>query len=107
VLEKDYFELTPGHPTLEISTLMEKSIEVFEKWEDICGVTTNTPYCTGEAAWDVYWKTLYAGSYPHGDAQQTQAEFEKWHQIFRELRVLGDYGESRWEKIKNSESGTA
>jgi Heterokaryon incompatibility protein (HET) len=107
VLEKDYFESQPGHPLLEINNLMEKCLEVFEKWEDICGVTNNIPYFTGEAAWDVYWKTLYAGSYPHGDEQQTKAAFEKWYKLFRELRALTEYGENRWEEIKSSESGMA
>ncbi|KAH6665416.1 heterokaryon incompatibility protein-domain-containing protein [Halenospora varia] len=107
VLEKEYYESQPGHPLLEINTAMKKCSEVFEKWEDICGVTSNTPYYTGEAAWDVYWKTLYAGGYPHGDEQQTKAAFEKWYKPFRDLRSLTEYAGNRIEEIQNSDSGMA
>ena len=92
---------------IDIATHMEEKWDIFEKWEQICGVPNNTPYHTGEAVWDVYWKTLYAGSYPYGDAEQTQAAFEKWYSLFREMRLLGESAESRLEEIKNSESSKA
>ncbi|KAH8587069.1 hypothetical protein B0O99DRAFT_642690 [Bisporella sp. PMI_857] len=107
ILEKDYYETQPGHPFLEINMLIKKSTDVFPKWEDICGVPNNTTYFTGEAAWDLYWKTLYAGSYPHGDEQQTKAAFEKWYKPFRDLRSVTDYTGDRIEEIRNSDSGTA
>ncbi|KAH8655076.1 heterokaryon incompatibility protein-domain-containing protein [Tricladium varicosporioides] len=104
ILEKEYYELQAGHPLLEINTVMKKCSEVFEKWEDICGVTSNTPYYTNEAAWDVYWKILYAGGYPHGDEQQTKAAFEKWYKPFQDLRSLTEYTANRIEEIRNSDS---
>ncbi|TVY53017.1 Heterokaryon incompatibility protein 6,OR allele [Lachnellula cervina] len=107
ILEKEYYESQPGHPLLEINTVMKKCTDVFEKWEDICGVTTNTPYFTGEAPWDVYWKTLYAGGYPHDDEQHSKAAFEKWYQPFRDLRSNSNYAANRIEEIRNSDASTA
>lgn len=79
-------------------------MEHFEKWEEMCGVTSNTPYCTGEAPWDVYWKTLFAGSFPHGDEQRTRGVFEKWYSIYQETQNLAQYGDRRWKEIEASES---
>ncbi|TVY22146.1 Heterokaryon incompatibility protein 6,OR allele [Lachnellula hyalina] len=106
-LEKEYYTSTPGHPLLEINIVMKKCSDVFEKWEDICGVSASIPYFTGEAAWDVYWKTLHAGGYPHGDEQTTKATFSKWYQPFRDLRSNTEYTANRIEEIKNSDSSTA
>ncbi|KAN0101428.1 HET domain containing protein [Hyaloscypha variabilis] len=107
VLEREYLDSLPGHPIVEVFPKMEENYDVFWKWEGICGVPNNTPYCTGEAAWDVYWKTLYADSYPHGDAEQTLAAFEKWYSLFRDLRNAEEHAESRTKEIMSSESSMA
>jgi hypothetical protein len=105
--EKEYYEAQPGHPLFGVNSVIQKCSDVFEKWEDICGVTSKTPYRTGEEAWDVYWKTLYAGGYPHGDETETKAAFEKWYKPFQHLRSLVDYSGNRITEIRESDSSTA
>ncbi|PVH79337.1 HET-domain-containing protein [Cadophora sp. DSE1049] len=106
ILEKEYYDSQPGHPALEINTLMQKCAEVLEKWEDLSGMKDNIPYRTGESAWDVYWKTFHAGSYTHGDEQSTKDAFEKWYQHFRESHTLFNLGGDAVEEIENSDAGT-
>ncbi|MCJ1367915.1 hypothetical protein MMC16_007051 [Acarospora aff. strigata] len=85
VLEKAYYESLPGHPMIEVQTLVQNSINVFEKWEALCGVVDKRPHHTKELGWDVYWKSMYAGCYPYGSEQQTRAAFEKWYQPFNDV----------------------
>lgn len=90
VLKKAYYESQPGHPMLETQTIMQNSLDVFQKWEILCGVAEKHPYHTKELGWDVYWKSMYAGCYPYGSEQQTRAAFEKWYKPFNDLEILGE-----------------
>jgi len=106
MLEKQYFDTQPGQSSLQISSMLQTGTETLAKWEDLCGVTTNTPYRTREAAWDVYWKTLHGGFYPYGDEASTKTAFENWYQTFRNFRSFTDYTSSRLDEISESEAST-
>jgi hypothetical protein len=41
----------------------------------------------------VYWKTLYAGYFPHGSQEETNAAFKRWYGPMREVKsVLQSFG---------------
>ncbi|KAG4431468.1 hypothetical protein IFR05_013058, partial [Cadophora sp. M221] len=108
ILEKPYYDSQPGHPALEINTLTQQSAAVLAKWEQLCGVTDNTPYppTGGEPAWDVYWKTFHAGIYTHGDESSTRDAFEKWYGQFRDPQRLFNSTGDAMDDISNSDAGT-
>ncbi|PVH68561.1 HET-domain-containing protein [Cadophora sp. DSE1049] len=107
VLDKQYFESQPSNAGFEMSNIFGKGSEIYNKWEVICSVPTNATYCTGEAAWDVYWKTLHGGFYPYGDEARTKEAFERWYQPFRNLRSFTDYTGNRLDEIDKKEAGSA
>lgn len=100
-LLRDDFESGPGHPLMEINAIGQHSGEVLKAWEDICGLTSNTPYRTGEAAWNVYWKTLHAGSFLYGDEKQTKAAFKDWYRAIKDIQKLGSWAEHRFDELQD------
>ncbi|CAI6097243.1 unnamed protein product [Clonostachys chloroleuca] len=106
VLEKGYYEHQPGHANLEIASLMKEGSDVLIKWEEMCGIPDGRPYFTGETPREVYWRTLYAGCYPHGTEQLTRQAWEKWYKPLQDAAELTRYSGDGWTKIEESQSGT-
>ena len=77
---------------------------IFKEWEDICGVPDGRQYVTGEAAKDVYWKTLHAGTFPYGDEATTKAGFETWYKPIQAVASFEKYSHDKFERIRKSDS---
>jgi hypothetical protein len=72
VLQEDHHE--PGNKSSAAALTT-----VFATWESICGLENKLTAIGRENAWDLFWKTIYAGHFPHGSAKQTGAAFKEWY----------------------------
>ncbi|KAH7321322.1 heterokaryon incompatibility protein-domain-containing protein [Stachybotrys elegans] len=88
VLHKTYLQEDPGHAMTEHAEMLKEGNEVFQSWGALCGIPENRAYFTGETAYDVFWKTMHAGTYPYGDEQKTKTAFEKWYRPFKDMQDI-------------------